>query len=254
MRFDFSDKRVLVTGGTRGIGNAVAKAFLTAGAIVAVNGRSEQSVNAAIKAMGDNKRLISAPGDIGAVAGCEASVNLAIESLGGLDILINSAGVAEAVPIEASDERLWDNTMNINLLGTFFCSRAALRALRSSKGNIVNVASDAGLMGVQNSTVYCASKAGVVNLTRAMALELAPDVRVNCVCPGYVDTDMVRRDWIEQEDNPQEAEEFLKSYAPLNRLATPEEIAHSILYLASPDARFATGTALQIDGGTTAGR
>ena len=108
-------------------------------------------------------------------------------------------------------------------------------------------------MGNLNSTVYCASKGGVVNLTRAMALELAPDVRVNCVCPGYVDTDMVRRDWIEKDDDPVGLERMLSDYAPMGRIATPREIANSILYLASYEARFATGTTLQIDGGSTAG-
>lgn len=253
MQFDFTNKRVLVTGGTRGIGNAVVEAFLTAGAFVAINGRSSQSVDSTIESMNADAKLFPAPGDIGTVAGCESAVSLATEGMGGLDILVNSAGVGEDLSIEASDERFWDNTLNINLKGTFFSCRAALDALRASKGNIVNVASDAGLMGVPNSTVYCASKAGVVNLTRAMALELAPDVRVNCVCPGYVDTDMIRRDWIEKEDDPKKAEQLLRSYAPLNRIATRQEVAHSILYLSSSDARFATGTALQLDGGSTAG-
>ena len=126
-------------------------------------------------------------------------------------------------------------------------------ALRGSKGNIVNLASDAGLMGDPNLSVYCASKGGVVNMTRAMALELAPDVRVNCVCPGYVDTDMVRRDGIEQADDPVAEEQVLINTAPLKRIATPGEIATAIVYLASDDARFVTGAAFQIDGGTTAG-
>ena len=144
--------------------------------------------------------------------------------------------------------------LDINLKGTFFCIRAALAALRNSKGNIVNVASDAGLIGELGLTVYCASKGGVVNMTRAMALELAPDVRVNCVCPGYVDTDMVRRDGIEQADDPAAAERALINYTPLKRIATPGEIATAIVYLASDDARFVTGAAFQIDGGSTAGR
>ena len=144
--------------------------------------------------------------------------------------------------------------LDVNLKGTFFCIRTALAALRDSKGNIVNLASDAGLIGELDSTVYCASKGGVVNMTRAMALELAPDVRVNCVCPGYVDTDMVRRDGIEQADDPAAAEQAVINYAPLKRIATPAEIATAIVYLASDDARFVTGAAFQIDGGSTAGR
>jgi NAD(P)-dependent dehydrogenase (short-subunit alcohol dehydrogenase family) len=252
MRIDFADKRVLVTGGTRGIGRAIGRAFLDAGARVAINGRTAQSVRAAID--GTEGRAVAAPGDIGTVAGCEAAVRQAVGGLGGLDILVNSAGVGVDRPVEDSDEALWDATLDVNLKGTFFCCRAALGALRASRGNIVNIASDLGLMGAAGATVYCASKGGVVNLTRALALELAPEVRVNCVCPGYVDTDMVRADFIDRAADPAAAERELIDYAPLKRIAAPEEVAHAVLYLASPAARFATGTALQLDGGTTAGR
>ena len=131
---------------------------------------------------------------------------------------------------------MWDATIDINLKGTFFCLKAALPHLRASKGNVVNVASDAGLKGEKGLSVYCASKGGVVNLTRALALELAPDIRVNCVCPGYVDTDMVRRDGIEQSDDPSAAEAALKAYSPLRRIAKPREIGKAIAYLASDDA------------------
>lgn len=253
MQFDFKDKRILVMGGTRGIGLASVEAFLSAGARVAVNGRTERSVVAAVARMGANDRLFSAPGDVSTVSGCEAAVSAAVDSLRGLDVLVNSAGVGRGLSIEESDEVVWDETIDVNLKGTFFCCKTALSELRRSKGNIVNVASDAGLMGCDRLSVYCASKAGVVNLTRALALELAPDVRVNCVCPGYVDTDMVRRDYIDKEDDPAGAEQRLKDYAPLKRLASPSEIACSIIYLASCYARFVTGSALRIDGGTTAG-
>lgn len=255
MRFDFRDRRVLVTGGTRGIGRATVEAFLEAGARVAVNGRSDRSTESAIAALGNNERLLPAPGDVAAVAGCEAVVRRAIDDLGGLDVLVNSAGIGTAGRIEEIDEATWDEIVDVNLKGTFFCTRAALPALRESCGNIVNIASDAGIMGdVGSGSVYCASKGGVVNMTRAMALELAPGIRVNAVCPGFVDTDMVRRDGIERADDPAVAEEQYRNFAPLKRIATPAEIATAILYLASDDARFVTGAAFQIDGGSTAGK
>ena len=250
---DFTDKRVLVTGGSRGIGFAVVDAFLDAGARVAINGRTGQSVGAAMERLGNVERLVAAPGDVGTVPGCELAVKTAIDAFDGLDILVNSAGIGSGKPIEDSDEAMWDAHIDVNLKGTFFCCRAALPALRESKGNIVNIASDAGLIGVPGITVYCASKGGVVNMTRAMALEVAPDVRVNSVCPGYVDTDMIRRDHIDKKDDPAAAEQRMIDYAPLKRIAMPAEISHAVLYLASSEARFITGAALAIDGGSTAG-
>jgi NAD(P)-dependent dehydrogenase (short-subunit alcohol dehydrogenase family) len=257
MQRDFKDKRVLVTGGSRGIGRAAAEAFLKAGARVAVNGRTADSTAAGIAAIGGGggrERLLAAPGDVATAAGCEAIVGTAIEGLGGLDVLVNSAGIGKDGTIEDFDEAAWDEIIDVNMKGTFFCIRAALSALRASKGNIVNVASDAGLIGQVGLIVYGASKGGVVNMTRAMALELARQVRVNCVCPGYVDTDMVRRDFIEQADDPAAAEQEVLNFAPMGRIATPGEIATAILYLASDGAGFVTGAPLQIDGGSTAGR
>lgn len=253
MQVDLINKRVLVTGGTRGIGRGAVEALLDSGARVAINGRTTESTTAAITQLDAGEKLVPAPGDVGTASGCEAVVKSATKALGGLDILVNSAGVARLGPVEDFDEAAWDRTLNINLKGTFFCIRAALSALRESKGNIVNIASDAGLIGAKDLVVYCASKGGVVNMTRAMALEFAPDIRVNCVCPGYVDTDMVRRDGIEQASDPVAEEQSLIDEAPLKRIATPGEIASAIIYLASDDARFVTGAAFQIDGGTTAG-
>jgi NAD(P)-dependent dehydrogenase (short-subunit alcohol dehydrogenase family) len=250
---DFQDLRVLVTGSSRGIGFAIAKAFLSGGARVAVNGSTAQSARAAIEKLADPGRTIAAPGDIGTVAGCESVVRTAIESFGGLDILVNNAGVGAGRPIADCDEAMWDSHANVNLKGVFFCCRAAIPELRKSKGNIVNIASDAGLMGVPGITVYCGTKGGVVNMSRAMALEIAPDVRVNCVCPGYVDTDMIR---ISASKKPDPAAYWQKmiDYAPLKRIASTEDIAHAVLYLASDKAKFITGASLAIDGGSTAGR
>lgn len=250
---NFEGQRVLVTGGSRGIGHAVAQAFHKAGARVAINGRTPATVAAAIDRIGGGDRLYSVPGNVATVEGCEAIVGAAVQELGGLDVLVNSAGVAYGRRIEDSDEAIWNETININLRGTFFCCRSALPALRAAEGNIVNVASDAGLMGNPMLAVYCASKGGVVLLTKSMALELAPTVRVNCVCPGYVDTDMVRRDLIDRAKDPIAKERAVIEYSPMKRMGLPTEVASAVLYLASPTAGFVTGATLQIDGGATAG-
>ncbi len=246
---DFAGKQVLITGASRGIGYATAQEFLALGAQVAVNGRTEQSVATAISELGGGERLVAAPGSVGSVDGCESIVRAAIEGLGGLDVLVNNAGVALDATIEKVDVAIWDETLDINLKGTFFCVRAALPALRKSAGAVVNVASVDGLQGSAGDAAYCASKGGVVNLTRALAMELAPDIRVNCVCPGWVDTDMMRRDYVDLADDPAAAERVVIVEAPVQRVATPEESAKAIAYLASHEARFITCVALPIDGG-----
>jgi NAD(P)-dependent dehydrogenase (short-subunit alcohol dehydrogenase family) len=250
---DFAGKMVLITGASRGIGYATAQEFLALGARVAVNGRTDQSVATAITELGGGDRLVAAPGSVGTVDGCESVVETAIAGLGGLDVLVNNAGVCIDSTIEKVDEAIWDETLDVNLKGTFFCVRAALPALRKNAGAIVNLASISGLLGSEASAAYCASKGGVVNLTRALAMELAPDIRVNCVCPGWVDTDMLRRDYVDLAADPAAAEREAIEEAPLKRVATPEEIAKAIAYLASHDARFITGVAFPMDGGLSAG-
>ncbi|MCH8100883.1 MAG: glucose 1-dehydrogenase [Proteobacteria bacterium] len=247
---NFEGKRVLVTGGSRGIGRATAQAFREAGAQVAVNGRTAESTADGIAAMGDDG-LIAAPGDIGTVAGCEAVVDAALDAFGGLDVLVNSAGVAKARSIETCDEAFWDEVMDINLKGTFFCIRAAAAALRESHGSIVNVASTSGLSGDANLSTYCASKGGVVLLTKALSAEFAPEVRINCVCPGWVDTDMAKV-YINNSDDPAAARAEIDADSPMGRIARPDEIAASILYLASDAAGIVTGVVLPIDGGSMA--
>ena len=170
----FDGSAVLITGSSRGIGKATAQEFLASGAHVAINGRTEDSVAQAIEELGDHERLVAAPGDVATAAGCEALVGVAIEALGGLDVLVNSAGVYTQTPMAETDEDLWDWLIDINVKGTYFCSRAALSTLDKSGGSIVNVASEAGLNGYAGATAYCTSKGAVVNLTRAMAMELAP--------------------------------------------------------------------------------
>lgn len=247
---DFNGKRVIVTGSTRGIGLATARAFLREGAAVVVHGRSAASVGGAVKELGGG---IGLEADVETLAGCRSLIDRSLEALGGLDILINNAAIGDGGSFEDSDETLWRRTMDINLRAPFFLTQYALPALRKSRGNVVMVSSVSGLMGhPEGVSVYCTSKGGLVNMTRALALELAPDVRVNCLAPGPIDTDMHR---IPARESGDETGYFegIDRWVPMRRIGTAEEMAAGILYLASESASFTTGAILSLDGGGGAG-
>lgn len=248
----FAGKRVLVTGGARGIGAATVRRFLEAGATVAIGARRADSVEALQRALGDQARVVAAPGGLSDQASCAAVVEAAVTNLGGLDILVNAAGVFEEVPFEAVSQAHWDTTIDVNAAGTFFTLQAALPYLEATGGNAVNLGSDAGLIGFPPSSAYSAAKAAVVNLTRALALELAGRIRVNCVCPGNVATDMID-DAAETSGDREAYLAAARSRAPIGRMARPEEVADAILYLASPRAGFTHGAILSVDGGGVCG-
>ncbi|WP_280540282.1 SDR family NAD(P)-dependent oxidoreductase [Chromohalobacter sp. 11-W] len=252
----FTGQRVLVTGGARGIGAATARRFLEQGANVAIGARHQSSIDAFRDALTDTELATStveaAVGEIGTQAECQAVVETAVERLGGLDILVNCAGVFEEVPFEAVTQAHWDTTFRVNVGGTFFCIQAALPHLESSGGNVVNLGSDAGLIGFPPSSVYSGAKAAVVNLTRALALELAGRIRLNCVCPGNVETDMIQHA-AETSDDPRAYRDAAHRRAPLKRMGQPQEIADAVLYLASPQAGFTHGAILSVDGGGVCG-
>lgn len=247
---DFSGKRVIVTGSTRGIGRETARLFLEEGARVVVHGRTQESVDETVADLGGGRGL---PADLSTLAGCRELVDRALDHLGGLDVLVNNAAVGDGGTIEESDEALWQATMDINLRAPFFLTRHALPALRASRGNVVMVSSVSGLMGhADGATVYCTSKGGLNNMTRAMALELAGEVRVNAVAPGPVDTDMHR---IPARQSGDEEGYFtdINAWVPMGRIGTVGEVARGILWLASDDASLATGIILSLDGGAGAG-
>lgn len=251
---NFEGKRVLVTGGTRGIGEAIVKGFLDRGARVAINGSSAASVAAAIAYHNGNDRLVAVPGDLSRIDECERIVLSAVQQLGGLDVLVNNAGVMGGVTFEETTGEEWDHVINIDLKAPYFCTKFALPALREARGNVVNVASILGLGGRgANMSLYCVAKAGVVNMTRDLGVALAPDVRVNCVCPGMVETDMLKASGRKLGDgNLQKGYEIMLNGRPTKRPAAPAEIANGVLYLASDLASYVTGAVHIIDGGVMA--
>jgi NAD(P)-dependent dehydrogenase (short-subunit alcohol dehydrogenase family) len=246
-------KIVIITGGGTGIGRAIALRFGTEGATVLVNGRREPPLRAVaevIRAAGGRAEAVAA--DVNSAADVERLIAAAVDGHGRLDVLVNNAGVmiSRTVAGECSDED-WQRTLDANLTSVFRCSRAALPALTDSHGAIVNIASVAGAKGSPSLTAYGAAKAGVINLTKTMALDYAPrGIRVNAVCPAYVETD-INREYLATLRATGHFEGLLAKH-PLG-LGRPDDVAWAALYLASDEARWVTGVALPVDGGLLAG-
>ena len=187
---ELEGKSVLITGGSRGIGLETARRFLSLGARVAIGGVQPENVARAVAELGGGDRVTSVVADVSTADGCARTVGAAAVAFGGLDALFANAGNYDSTGLEDVTEEQWDRTMAIDLKGTFFCVQAALPWLRAARGAVVTMGSDAGLRGLRGGwAAYCAAKGGVVNLTRQLALDLAPDVRVNCVAPGPVATE-----------------------------------------------------------------
>lgn len=254
MQFDFSGKRVLVTGGTSGMGEACARSFAAAGASVVINGRDHQRADAIIdSSKGKGGSIAFVAGDIGERANCDLIVSESVAILGGLDVVVNSAGIIYHATAEETTDEQWLQTMSVNVNGMFFICRAALPHLRSSQGTIINIASDAALSGSRHLVAYCASKGAVLQMTRAMALDHgAEGVRIVPVCPGDVDTPMLRGEF---RDRGLSAGDGLRESAesvPLQRVCSAQEVADMVLYACTDSAAFITGYPLVLDGGNRA--
>lgn len=245
-----NDKVALITGGNRGIGLATAKLFAEEGAQVMLMARDQARGEAEAQRI-PYTRFVH--GDVTKAEDCRRAVEATVHTFGGLDILVNCAGIIfRNRTVEQTSEEEWDATFDVNVRGTFLMCKYALPALRERKGRIVNLSSYVGLVGFRGAAAYAASKAAIVNLTRSMALDHAREgIRVNAVCPGSVDTEMIHAAW-EQFGDVEQARRLWAEKHPLGRIAQPEEVAKAILFLASDDASFITGTALAVDGGLTA--
>lgn len=242
----------VVTGAGSGIGAATAARLAEEGARVACVDQHLETAAITAEVVGGSSFAVAA--DVADEGQVETAVRAVVEDLGGIDVLVNCAGIAgpQGTALETPADG-WDRTHAVNLRGTFLMCRAAIPFIRERRGTIVNVASALAFVGWPGESAYGPSKAGVVQLTKGLALDFAPDVRVNCVCPGAVRTPMITQ---VLEGSP-DMEAALAEYGAIHplhrRLAQPREIADAVLFLASADASFITGVALPVDGGFLAG-
>jgi NAD(P)-dependent dehydrogenase (short-subunit alcohol dehydrogenase family) len=245
-RFRLNGRVALITGAARGLGLAMADALARAGASVVVTSREAPVAAAAAKALGDatGARTLGIACDVRVDRSVDAMIGEAVASLGRLDILVNNAGTTQRGPLSVLTISQWDEVLDTNLRGSWLCARAAVPVMRRGGwGRIVNIASMFASVGLPNRTPYVASKGGVVAMTRALAVELAPDgITANALCPGPFLTDM----------HDAAARSAMLAQIPLGRWGDPAELGPAVVFLASEASSFMTGASIAIDGGYTA--
>lgn len=253
MNESLKNEHAIVTGASRGIGAAIARALAERGARVSLLGRNESALAAVAAGLGGTVAIASANvADAAAVASAFGRLR---EQAGLITILINNAGQARSAPFASTDEALWREMLEVNLNGTFYCTRAALPdMIQAKRGRIVNIASTAGLTGYPYVAAYCAAKHAVIGLTRSLAIELArKNVTVNAVCPGYTDTDIVKEAVanIRAKTGREESDAVAALVArnPQGRLIRPEEVAETVAWLCSAEASSITGQSVAVAGG-----
>lgn len=241
----FQNKVVIITGGSRGIGYETAKAFSEKGATVVISSKNSEDLE---KAASQLSNTLPITADIRNEGEVKKVIEKTIEKFGKLDILVNNAGIFPRIKLlHEISESEWNEVLDVNLSGQFRFTKFSIPYLAKTSGSIINVSSDAGLKAYEdfNADAYSASKAALIVLTKCWALEYAKDkIRVNCVCPGVIDTDMTKPFLKTQKDR-----EFMDKDHPLGRIGKPEEVANSILFLASDDSSWTTGAILAVDGG-----
>lgn len=244
--FRIDGRKALVTGGASGIGEATCRALANAGASVIIVDIDRARAEALAGELPGASTLLFDITD-------EAAVRQAFTGIPHLDILVNNAGIGLVGGIEQTELADFQRLYRVNVEGTFLVTQAAMPLLKASRGSIVNIGSVAGLVGIKKRFAYCATKGAVIAMTRQLAVEYAGELRVNCVCPGTVDTPFVEA-YLEKyhKHEKDKIRGELNQRQPVGRLGKPTEIAHLVLYLCSPEAEFVTGSVMTIDGGWTA--
>lgn len=241
----FSGKVVLITGGSRGIGFSTAKLFSENGAHVIITSKDKSRLE---KSASNLVNTIGIAADIRNETDVKNVIEQTIKKFGKLDILVNNAGIFPKIKkLHEIDESEWQEVLDVNLTGQFRFTKAAIPYLKKTSGSIINISSDAGLKAYQgfNADAYSAAKAALIILTKCWALEYSKDkIRVNCICPGVVDTDMTKPFLKTKKDR-----EFMDNEHPIGRMGQPEEIAKAVLFFASNDSSWTTGAVLAVDGG-----
>lgn len=239
--FRLDGKVAIITGAGGAIGAAAARMFSAQGARLLLVDLNLQAVEAVAQELGSG--AVAYRADLAQVSDCRSMVEQAVRSFGQLDILVNNAGICPRISFLGASEQDWDRIVAINQKSMYFCSQAAAPYLKKTRGAIVSLASVAGRAGAAiDASIYSGTKGAIIAITKAIARELAPDVRANAVAPGSFDTPMVRA-------LPPDRVQALIQSVPLKRLGTPEEVAAAVLYLAADESRYMTGATIDLNGG-----
>lgn len=246
------DKVAIVTGSTEGIGHAIASAFVQEGAKVALNSHSREVTDAVVQQFRQqgHAEVLAAPGDVADRDACFRLVQQTLERWGRVDILVNNAGISTIGSSEDLSVEQWQRSLDVNLSGSFYCAQAVakLAMIPQQSGTIIMLSSIFGHTGLHRRAAYCATKHGVIGLTRALAVEWAHHgIRVNALCPGYIMTPMEERDSVNSLSDY--TQEEITQRTPLGRYGTPQEQAKACVWLASDESTYTTGAALLSDGG-----
>jgi len=241
-------KVALITGGSRGIGRAIAELFMKEGAEVVITSKNQKQLQQTSQEIGNSFFVV---GDVRNENDVKNVIDKTIKKFGRIDILVNNVGVLPKMkPLDKITEKEWNESIDVNLSGHFRFTKYVIPQMKKNGGSIINISSDAGLKAFENfyADAYTAAKAGIMILTKSWALEYAKNnIRVNCVCAAVVDTDMTRNFWLDTKEKRQ----ITAAEHPLGRIGTGEDVANAVLYFASDDSSWTTGTILPVDGGVS---